>query len=270
MSTFNYALTALPVAPWQTTANFMQPLGVTTIRGFGAIEAFGCVDGTALLLRVQGAVITDIVHAATPSITDTAGWIAATLTPAGASLGGPGLPLADLVALLAQPGATSAAAAALLMQGDDRLIGSTGDERFLGSAGNDSFLGGAGWDTVDFGAAAGPVQARLATGLASGQGTDWLVDVEALSGSGFDDSLNGNAAANRLTGGGGNDTLAGRGGDDTLEGGMGADWLTGGQARMCSASRTPMMAGIGSPTIGAGWTSCRSRPAVSAAGCWRG
>ena len=56
-----------------------------------------------------------------------------------------------------------------------------------------------------------------------GSGTDTLVNIENLTGSGFDDSLTGDAGANVLAGLAGNDRLIGGAGNDTLIGGPGAD-----------------------------------------------
>ncbi len=219
MSNFTSFPTATSFAPWQTTVDFTTPLGVANIRGFGAVEAFGCSDGTFVLLHLQSALVTDIVHSQSMAIFQTASWIEATMTPAGVSQGGPMIYLADLSTYLAQPGATSAGAAALLMLGNDSFVGTTG---------NETFLGGGGINTVDYGAAAGPVQANLLTGLATGQGTDHFSSIQNLLGSAFADKLTGDAGDNLLAGGAGNDTLLGGVGTDTLVGGAGVDQLYGG------------------------------------------
>jgi Ca2+-binding RTX toxin-like protein len=219
MSNFTSFPTSTAFAPWQTTVDFTTPLAVTNIRGFGAVEAFGCSDGTFVLLHLQSALVTDIVHSQSMTIFQTTSWIEATLTPAGVSQGGPGIYLADLTAYLAQPGATSAGAAALLMQGNDS---------FTGTAGNESFLGGGGSNTVSYAASATAVQANLLTGLATGQGTDHFGNIQNLLGSAFADKLTGDAGDNLLSGGAGNDSLIGGAGNDTLVGGAGADQLFGG------------------------------------------
>jgi len=253
MSTFTYTVTSLPVAPWQETVDLFQPLGMTGIRGFGWVQAYGCADGSYLLLRLQSAAVVDIVHSASADITDTASWIVSTLAPGGTSNGGPWLPLVDLTDYLGQPGATSAGAAALLMQANDHLIGSAGDE---------TILGGGGLDTLDYGAATGPVQADLATGLATGQGTDHLSGIECLVGSAFGDSLAGDDAANLLAGGAGDDTLSGGRGADTLQGGAGADLLRGGAGADVFLFATAAEAG---DTI-LGYRGAQDRIEVSAAG----
>jgi Ca2+-binding RTX toxin-like protein len=219
MANFTSFPTASSFAPWQTTVDFTNPLGVVNIRGFGAVEAFGCSDGTFVLLHLQSALVTDIVHSQSMAIFQTASWIEATLTPAGVSQGGPMIFLADLSTYLAQPGATSAGAAALLMQGNDSFIGTTG---------NETFLGGGGINTVDYGAAVSAVQANLLTGLATGQGIDHFGNIQNLVGSAFADKLTGDAGDNLLSGGAGNDTLLGGAGSDTLVGGAGVDQLYGG------------------------------------------
>lgn len=123
--------------------------------------------------------------------------------------------------------------------GDDQLSGREGNDRLFGGDGNDTLAGEGGDDRIDGGsgadialynyAASGvtidlTVTAAQATG---GAGTDTLVNVENLFGSGFDDILRGNAAANVLYGGAANDQLSGREGDDVLFGGDGDDILGG-------------------------------------------
>lgn len=219
MSSFTFQATASPVAPWQETVDLTMPLGLVNIRGFGAVQSYACTGGTYLLLRIEGGVITDLVHSTSTTISDAAAWIASTLSPAGVSQGGVGLPLYLLTDYLAQAGATSAGAAAMLMAGDDV---------FRGTAGNETFLGGGGFNSVDYAAATSPVQADLAAGSATGQGQDVLRDIQGLVGSAFDDLLSGSAAANLLAGGAGADTITGLAGNDTLLGGLGGDRLAGG------------------------------------------
>ena len=173
MSSFSF-FTAAPAPPWETTVDLTTPLGLTGIRGFGWVQSYACSDGSFLLLRLQSAAITDIVHSWSADITQTGSWIQSTLTPAGISQGGANLPLVTLTDYLATPGATSTGAAALLMQGDDS---------FTGTVGNESFFGGGGINTVDYGAAAAAVQVDLAAGRATGQGTDTLVSIQNLRGS---------------------------------------------------------------------------------------
>jgi Ca2+-binding RTX toxin-like protein len=107
--------------------------------------------------------------------------------------------------------------------GNDTLIGNGGNDLLDGGAGNDLLDGGSGTDTASFAGAPGPVTASLASGAATGNGTDTLTGVENLIGSDFGDLLQGDGSANRLEGGEGNDTLIGGAGNDTLVGGGGRD-----------------------------------------------
>ena len=115
---------------------------------------------------------------------------------------------------------------------DDTLTGSnSSDDTLLGGAGTDHLDGRGGFDLVDYGEAAAGVTADLDAGQATDDGfgdVDTLVEIEALSGSGFGDALSGDANANLLLGVAGDDTLVGGAGDDTLIGGDGADTLDGG------------------------------------------
>ncbi|WP_157505609.1 beta strand repeat-containing protein [Geminicoccus roseus] len=109
--------------------------------------------------------------------------------------------------------------------GDDVLRGEAGDDVLDGGAGNDVLDGGDGTDTASYaGAISGvTVELGLATAQATGgAGTDTLLNVERLVGSGFADMLTGSA---------GDDQLLGGSGDDVLDGGAGADFLNGSQDR---------------------------------------
>ena len=64
---------------------------------------------------------------------------------------------------------------------------------------------------------------NLATGSATGQGTDSLSNIENINGSNYDDRLIGNGGTNILDGKSGNDTLNGGLGNDILMGGGGVD-----------------------------------------------
>ena len=99
--------------------------------------------------------------------------------------------------------------------GNDRLIGGNGDDRLHGGAGNDRLEGGAGsdWALYDAGAA---VTVNLASGVATGQGSDTLLSIENVRGSSFNDVLIGNNSANILAGNGGSDVLTGGGGADVF------------------------------------------------------
>lgn len=126
------------------------------------------------------------------------------------------------------------------MGGDDALNGLGGNDFICGGDGEDFLLGGAGDDHIDGGNlsgdalsfvfAPGPVTADLATGMATGEGTDRFRHVSGLSGSVFDDHLFGDDhESNVLAGIEGNDTLRGRGGFDLIEGGLDDDVVDGGE-----------------------------------------
>jgi len=108
--------------------------------------------------------------------------------------------------------------------GDDVLQGGGGNDTLIGGDGDDNMNGGTGSDTASYANATGPVHVSLAvttyqdTGNA---GTDKLVGIENLVGSGFDDTLTGSSASgaagnNSITGGLGADTMTGGAGHDTF------------------------------------------------------
>jgi LPXTG-motif cell wall-anchored protein len=118
--------------------------------------------------------------------------------------------------------------------GDDTISGDGADNVLAGRGGNDTLNGRGGDDTLDGGFnsfgpgtgdtvtyvdAAGPVDADLESGVATGSSTDTLIDIENLIGGPFADSLRGGPANNVLEGGGGDDFLDGRFGIDTMDGG---------------------------------------------------
>jgi uncharacterized delta-60 repeat protein len=112
--------------------------------------------------------------------------------------------------------------------GSDVLLGGDGSDLLKGGEGRDFFDGEGGTDTVHFSGATTGVQASLATGSATGEGSDQLVSVERLEGSPHSDTLSGDGGPNRLFGGAGEDTLKGEGGADSLVGESGDDFLQGG------------------------------------------
>ena len=113
--------------------------------------------------------------------------------------------------------------------GPDVLCGLGGNDVLLGKGGNDVLIGGPGLDVASYAGAGSAITANLGTGVATGQGTDTLEDMERVTGGLKADRLTGNAAANTLTGGAGSDTLNGGGGADSLVGGDGNDALNGGE-----------------------------------------
>ncbi len=114
--------------------------------------------------------------------------------------------------------------------GDDRLYGETGGRNDLvPGPGDDLVVGsGTGADWVHMEDATGPIHANLMTGIATGQGTDELVDVSAVLSGPYDDTLIGSEGNDQLVGEGGDDTLIGHGGDDTLSGEQDDDIYRGG------------------------------------------
>jgi len=101
------------------------------------------------------------------------------------------------------------------------LLPGPGDDLVIGSATQG--------DEVQYGFdATGPIHADLMTGIATGQGTDTLVDVDAVIGGPFEDTLIGNDGNNGFVGRDGNDTLIGNGGDDFFSGEQGDDTYEGG------------------------------------------
>jgi len=116
---------------------------------------------------------------------------------------------------------------------DSQQFGTGYNDTFFSTPGNDKFDGAGGWtkdfgngsqwvanggeDYVDYSRVAGPINANLATGVATGDGTDTLVNIEGLIGSQFDDIFTGSGVDNFFDGRGGNDTFnLGTGGHTTL------------------------------------------------------
>ncbi len=105
--------------------------------------------------------------------------------------------------------------------GANKLVGGAGDDVLKGGAGNDTLDGGNGVDAVDFSGASANVSINLTTGVATGDGSDTLLNVESAIGGAGNDTITGNSGDNFLVGGGGNDTLRGEGGVDTFGFGRG-------------------------------------------------
>ena len=144
--------------------------------------------------------------------------------------------------------------------GNDSLDGGAGNDELVGGAGNDSLNGGAGVDCADYTAVKAALTVNLATGTATGDGTDKLVDIEnACAGSG-NDTLTGSTGANDLEGGAGNDVIDAGNGDDSLLGGVGNDSLLGG------AGNDELTGGAGNDTlVGGAGVDCANYEAVTAA-----
>ena len=138
---------------------------------------------------------------------------------------------------LAVTGAQAVNGSATTLVGIENLIGSnfadtlTGDDgaNFLeGGEGNDFLNGGGGVDTASYAlASAGVVIDLTISGPMNtvGAGVDTLVQIENVTGSGFNDVLTGGNLGNLLDGGGGNDWIDGGLGVNTILGGAGDDYL---------------------------------------------
>jgi Ca2+-binding RTX toxin-like protein len=123
--------------------------------------------------------------------------------------------------------------------GFDRIIGDSGDNRLQGgSGGDDAFLGRMGDDTVIASADGGSILYReassgvdvdLASGVATGEGSDTLIAVTGVSGSPYADVIRGPVSGSRgnwLSGLAGNDVIVSNLPEHSLlEGGEGEDAL---------------------------------------------
>jgi Ca2+-binding RTX toxin-like protein len=126
-------------------------------------------------------------------------------------------------------------------KGDDILYGSGTADILYGEEGNDTFYVGKGPDAIDGGdgtdtvvyeqALQGVIAQLLNTDLSKllEVGGDYLLNIENLNGSRYDDFLIGNNQNNIIRGGMGDDLLIGGAGDDTLSGGDGNDTFYGGE-----------------------------------------
>ena len=126
--------------------------------------------------------------------------------------------------------------------GNDTLEGGADEDLLHGGGGNDRLDGGAGNDTASYAWARpgglngaiiadsfGAVTVNLETGTATGTfGSDVLISIENVIGTGADDRLIGDAQNNMLSGGAGQDSLEGGGGDDILITGTGDDTVAAG------------------------------------------
>ncbi|MEF8707535.1 MAG: hypothetical protein V5B38_01060 [Candidatus Accumulibacter propinquus] len=113
----------------------------------------------------------------------------------------------------------------------ENLTGSGFNDNLTGNADNNVIDGGGGTDTVSYAFAGAGVTVSLATAGAQAtgsSGSDTLISIENLTGSGFNDNLTGNTGNNVFDSGVGNDTLIGDTGNDTLDGGAGSDIIDGG------------------------------------------
>jgi Ca2+-binding RTX toxin-like protein len=114
----------------------------------------------------------------------------------------------------------------LMLVGASNGTGNALDNTLYAADGNNVLDGAAGNDIVSYSFATAGVTLSLATAGAQatgGSGSDTLISIENLTGSGFNDSLTGNIANNVLDGGAGSDFLNGATGADTMLGGDGND-----------------------------------------------
>lgn len=114
--------------------------------------------------------------------------------------------------------------------GNNIIYGLAGRDVIEGDNGADTIDGGDGWDYARYRGSDFAVTINLTTNVNTGGDAegDQLFNIEAVSGSYFDDSITGNSGGNLLRGEIGNDSLYGEAGNDTLTGGAGADFLDGG------------------------------------------
>jgi Ca2+-binding RTX toxin-like protein len=98
--------------------------------------------------------------------------------------------------------------------GNDQFQGGPGFDYIQGDAGDDAIDGGPDGDFAGYFSTANAVDVDLGTGIATGDGTDTLSNIEAVDASTYDDTL---------TGGPGNDAFLGNAGNDVITGGGGFD-----------------------------------------------
>jgi Ca2+-binding RTX toxin-like protein len=100
------------------------------------------------------------------------------------------------------------------------LSGNALDNVLMSGGGNDTLIGGSGSDTASYQRAVSAVTVHLAANTAlEGSRSDYLIDIENLIGSSFNDLLVGDGGANDIRGGSGSDVIRGGGGNDILRGG---------------------------------------------------
>jgi len=127
--------------------------------------------------------------------------------------------------------------------GNDTMNGGDGNDTLRGRGGNDAYVGGAGVDTATFVTSASGVTVNLATGTATGEGSDTTNSIENVTGSDFNDTLTGASGNNVLIARSGNDTINAGGGNDTMNGGPGTDTCNGGNG-VDTASACETISGV--------------------------
>ena len=113
------------------------------------------------------------------------------------------------------------------LQGDDLLDGSDGSDWLMPGPGNDTVIGGSGTDMVSFSDLTAGVRVLLAAGTAiSGNETNYLSDIENVTGTILGDYIQGDDQNNRLRGLGDYDWFVGSAGQDSYDGGTGRDMIS--------------------------------------------
>ncbi len=136
----------------------------------------------------------------------------------------------------------------------DHLTGDANANTLEGGQGDDVLDGGGGADSASYAAAPSGVTVSLAIAGPQntlGAGTDTLISVEGLIGSGFGDRLTAAGAGSSLRGGGGDDVLIGGAGGDMVDGGAGLDTFS---YALASAAVTVSLAAAGAQSTGGGGT----------------
>ncbi|WP_287000246.1 cadherin-like domain-containing protein, partial [Thalassospira sp.] len=115
--------------------------------------------------------------------------------------------------------------------GIDFVDAGDGDDTIIGRGDGDVIDGGAGSDLLDYGQSDDGVRLDMSDtkGYEADHIEDRAQDIEAVTGSGFNDDLAGSALNETFEAGAGDDTVSGRLGDDELSGGAGDDTLLGQQ-----------------------------------------
>ena len=109
--------------------------------------------------------------------------------------------------------------------GNDRLTTGSGNDTMAGNGGDDVLNGGLGTDTADYSAATSGTTVVLGNRNIPtvSSGSDFLISIENLTGSAFNDRLVGDVNGNVIRGGAGGDSLDGGDGADFLFGEAGDD-----------------------------------------------
>lgn len=110
------------------------------------------------------------------------------------------------------------AATRILLEGDDKAVGSSGNDAIFAGDGDDKLKGKEGQDELRGGKGADKLKGKEGEDRLFGQGGD-----DKLKGDEGDDELYGGDGDDKLRGGDGSDLLFGEDGDDRLKGGEGAD-----------------------------------------------